>query len=112
MAQVARGLAQQARTVLSRHGVPWSVIQLGARAEMLFSAAAPANATEVARVRQDALEALLHVYFMNRGVLVTPFHCMMLTCPATLESDAQRFVTVLDGFCSELARRGAVSAPR
>ena len=112
MTQVARGLAEGARKVLSRHGFPWSVVQLGARVEILFSAAAPANAAEAARARNDALEALLHVYCLNRGVLVTPFHCMLLTCPATLESDAQRFVAVLDGFCSELARRGAVSAPR
>ncbi len=111
MTQVAEGLAKRARTVLAHHGFPWSVIQLGARAEIMFSAAAPANATDVARVRHEALEALLHVYFMNRGVLVTPFHCMLLMSPATLESDVERFVTVLDGFCTEMARLGAVGTP-
>ena len=111
MTQVARGLAEQARAVLSRHGFPWSVVQLGARVEILFSAAAPANAAEVARARNDALEALLHVYCLNRGVLVTPFHCMLLMCPATLESDAQRFVAVLDGFCGEIGQRHAAGAP-
>ncbi len=111
MTQVARGLAEQARAVLSRHEFPWSVVQLGARVEILFSAAAPANAAEVARARNDALEALLHVYGLNRGVLVTPFHCMLLMCPATLESDAQRFVAVLDGFCGEIRQRHAAGAP-
>jgi glutamate-1-semialdehyde 2,1-aminomutase len=112
MAETALTLAAGMRTVISRHGLSWSVVQLGARVELMFSAAVPANATDVAAGRDDALEALLHIYFMNRGVLVTPFHCMLLMCPATTDSDAQRFVSVLDDFCDEIARLDAPGTRR
>jgi glutamate-1-semialdehyde 2,1-aminomutase len=112
MSAVALTLAAGIRAVVSRHGLSWSVVQLGARVELMFSASVPANATDVAAGRDDALEALLHIYFMNRGVLVTPFHCMLLMCPATTDSDAQRFLLVLDDFCDEIARLGTPGAGR
>jgi len=112
MAETALALAAEMRAVVSHHGLPWSMVQLGARVELMFSAGVPANATEVAAGRDAALEALLHIYFMNRGVLVTPFHCMLLMCPATREADARRFVSVLDGFCEEIARLGAPGIAR
>jgi glutamate-1-semialdehyde 2,1-aminomutase len=32
----------------------------------------------------------LHLYGINRGVLLTPFHNMALMCPATLREHVQR----------------------
>lgn len=112
MSETALALAAGMRAVVSRHRLPWSVIQLGARVELMFSAGVPTNATDVAAGRDEALEALLHIYFMNRGVLVTPFHCMLLMCPATTDGDAQRFVSVLDVFCDEIAHLDAPGTPR
>jgi glutamate-1-semialdehyde 2,1-aminomutase len=58
------------------------------------------------------LEALLHVYFMNRGVLITPFHSMMLMCPATADSDLDRYLSVLEEFARVLTMpRPAAQAP-
>jgi glutamate-1-semialdehyde 2,1-aminomutase len=111
MSETALALAAGMRAVVSRHRLPWSVIQLGARVELMFSAGVPTNATDVAAGRDEALEALLHIYFMNRGVLVTPFHCMLLMCPATSDADARRFVSVLDVFCDEIARLGTPGTP-
>ena len=56
------------------------------------------------RGRDGLLESLLHVHFMNRGVLITPFHSMLLTCPATTRTEADRCVEVLDGFCDGLVK--------
>ena len=39
---------------------------------------------------------------MNRGVLITPFHCMLLMCPATTEADTGRYLQVLREFCAGL----------
>ena len=82
-------------------------MQIGARVETMFAPEPPANAADVARGRNGALESLLHVWFMNRGVLITPFHSMLLMCPATTRAEADRYVEVLDGFCAALIERCA-----
>ena len=42
----------------------------------------------------------LHLYLLNRGVLITPFHNMALMCPATDAADVDllsaRFANALD----------------
>ena len=99
----ATDLAVELRARLTARRLPWHVTQLGARIELMFTPRPPCNATEVAATRSGPLEALLHVYAMNRGLLITPFHCMLLTCPATGAADTARAVEVIDGFAAELA---------
>jgi glutamate-1-semialdehyde 2,1-aminomutase len=67
--------------------LPWNVARLGTRAEYTFAARAPRNGSESAAVADFELERFLHLYALNRGVLLTPFHNMALMCPATTESD-------------------------
>jgi glutamate-1-semialdehyde 2,1-aminomutase len=103
MIACAADLAQRSRAIIARHGLRWHVEQSGARVETLFAPVPPRNAADVARGRNAALEALLHVYAMNRGVLITPFHCMLLMCPATSAADTAHCVEVIDCFCAEVA---------
>jgi glutamate-1-semialdehyde 2,1-aminomutase len=103
MTRLAKGLAEASRAVIAEHGLPWCVVDLGARMETMFVPDPPRNAAEFRTSRDDVLEALLHVYFMNRGVLITPFHCMLLMCPATTEADTARWLQVLREFCAEFA---------
>jgi len=49
------------------------------------------------------LERLLHLYCLNRGVLVTPFHNMMLTSPATTEAQVDRHTEAFESAVAELA---------
>jgi glutamate-1-semialdehyde 2,1-aminomutase len=105
MIALASDLADRARALLGAHGLPWYVEQSGARVELLFAPRPPRNAADVARDRDAGLEALLHVYCMNRGVLITPFHCMLLTCPATADGDVDACARVLDEFCRALRPR-------
>ncbi len=107
MTRLAHDLAQASRAVIAEHGLPWCVVQLGARLETMFVADPPRNAAEFRSSRNDVLESLLHVYFMNRGVLITPFHCMLLMCPATTADDTARWLQVLREFCAELTGRGS-----
>ncbi|MDP4675726.1 MAG: transaminase [Candidatus Nanopelagicales bacterium] len=72
---------------LIRHGVPWSISQLGARAEYRFCSPAPKTGSESAAAHDEALEEYLHLFMANRGVLMTPFHNMALMCPATSAVD-------------------------
>ncbi len=69
------------------NGLPWSVIRLGARAEYTFAAKPPRNGGESAAAADFELERFLHLYALNRGVLLTPFHNMALMCPDTTEAD-------------------------
>jgi glutamate-1-semialdehyde 2,1-aminomutase len=107
MRGLAEELAEGARSLIAGAGLPWFVAQSGARVEILYAPQAPRNAGDVARGRDGLLEALLHVFFLNRGVVITPFHSMMLMCPATSRRDVDRYLAVLGEFIDELGQTAA-----
>src|SRR5208337_385030 len=109
MISLAEELAADARAVVARHRLPWHIAQSGARVETMWMARPPVNASEVAKSRDGTLEALLHVYFLNRGILITPFHSMLLMCPATSAADIARYSAVFSSFCRELTSTHDVS---
>jgi glutamate-1-semialdehyde 2,1-aminomutase len=78
------------RGVLEEYGVPWSIVQLGARAELAFAPDPPRTGGASAALHHADLEDVLHLFLLNRGVLITPFHNMALMSPATTEADVDR----------------------
>lgn len=68
------------------HGLDWHVQRLGCRAEYWFGPP-PTNGAEAAAASDHELEAYLHLFCLNRGVLLTPFHNMALFSPQHTESD-------------------------
>ena len=48
------------------------------------------------------LEAALHLFWLNRGVLVTPFHDMLLVPPMAAEADLEAAVRALHDFVEAL----------
>ena len=84
-------------------GLPWHVTRLGARAEYLFGATRPRNGREAAAMDDFALQQLTHLYALNRGILLTPFHNMALMSPATNEHDVDRHTAVFGEMAQELA---------
>jgi glutamate-1-semialdehyde 2,1-aminomutase len=80
--------------VIASSGVPWHAVQLGARVEYRFSPTPPRNGSESHAIDEPLLERFLHLHALNRGVLVTPFHNMLLACPATSLEDADRHTEV------------------
>ena len=82
--------------IIAEHGLPWSTSQLGARSEYRFANPAPRNGTESQASEDVDLEDYLHLYLVNRGILLTPFHNMALMCPATTEADVDLHLQVLD----------------
>ena len=87
---------------IERYALPWSVIQLGARAEYHFNARPPANGGESAAASDFELERFLHLYALNRGVLLTPFHNMALMCPATTAADVDLHTQIFADAAREL----------
>jgi glutamate-1-semialdehyde 2,1-aminomutase len=99
-------LAEDARAVIAQHRLPWHVTQIGARAEIMFIPAPPRNGADVAATRRGDLETLLHAFYMNEGILVTPFHTMFLMCPATADADVDRHSEVFARFADRVVAHG------
>jgi glutamate-1-semialdehyde 2,1-aminomutase len=95
--------ADQVQGVIEETGVPWSVTRLGARAEYRFTAPAPRTGGESAAAADPDLDEYLHLYTLNRGILMTPFHNMALMCPQTTVADVQRHTEVFRAAVTELA---------
>jgi glutamate-1-semialdehyde 2,1-aminomutase len=85
-----------------RFGVPWSIVSLGARAEYRFCPEPPRTGAESAAATNRELEEYLHLYLLNRGVLITPFHNMALMCPATTEDDVNRHTEAFNAALEEI----------
>ena len=88
------------RQVLKRHGAPWSVTRLGARMELQFCAQPPRDAAQARAAMDGAVEQGLHLWLLNRGIVITPFHNMLLASPMTRVDDAGPLARALDEFLS------------
>jgi glutamate-1-semialdehyde 2,1-aminomutase len=104
----AHDLAEGARRVIAKHKLSWHVTQIGARCEIMFGAKPPRNGAESAAMRQGGLETWLHAFYLNEGVLVTPFHTMFLMCPMTTQADAESHEAIFERFVETAIAEGAV----
>jgi glutamate-1-semialdehyde 2,1-aminomutase len=93
-----RGVAE----TIEQHGLPWHVTRLGCRVEYLFRPDPPRNGSEAAAGADPLLDRLIHLYALNRGILLTPFHNMALMSPATTEADVDRHTEVFGELATEL----------
>jgi glutamate-1-semialdehyde 2,1-aminomutase len=87
---------------LRRHGAEWHIAQLGCRAEYRFSPEPPRDGAAAAAIGDEELERYLHLFALNRGVLITPFHNMALMCPATTAEQVDLHTEVFDAALGEL----------
>lgn len=79
--------------VIDDHGLPWTVNRLGCRAEYWFCPA-PRNGADAAAAVDHELDAFLHLWCLNRGILLTPFHNMALFCPSHTPADVDHHTAV------------------
>lgn len=98
----AEELVAKLRGVIAKRALPWCVVHVGARAEIVFAPAPPKDAAAMRpALAQSELNHALHLYLINRGVLIAPFHMMMLVCPATTTQQIDRLVAAVDSFAEE-----------
>lgn len=90
MFDVAAQLEAGIQKTLDEYELPWHVTRMGARVEYGHTPEPRRTAREVEETTDSELEQLLHLYCLNRGVMITPFHNMMLTSPATTAADVER----------------------
>jgi glutamate-1-semialdehyde 2,1-aminomutase len=94
MIPLAKRWEQGVIDVISAAEVPWHVTRLGARAEYHFMADPPRTGAEQWAHADPELERFLHLWAMNRRILMTPFHNMALMSPATVVADVDRHTAV------------------
>jgi glutamate-1-semialdehyde 2,1-aminomutase len=102
MLQLARRLVKGIEGVISTHRLPWHVVNVGARVEFVCAEKPSTNGSEARAAMRPKLEAALHLYLANRGILLAPFHNMMLLSPATQEGQVDRLVAELGNAVGEL----------
>lgn len=106
MLPLAASLANGFRGVIAKHQLPWSVTELGARCEVQFCESPPKTGAEAAASFHDSLQMAIHLYLINRGILITPFHNMTLCCPQTTSLDVEKLIATFDQVIGELRIRG------
>jgi glutamate-1-semialdehyde 2,1-aminomutase len=102
MIPLAERLGHGLTRMLRSKDLPWSVTQIGSRCEFQFCEKPPRTGREAESAFHDDLERCLHLALMNRGIMITPFHNMMLVCPETNASDVDHLVHALGETIDEL----------
>ncbi len=78
---------QGVETVIKEFALPWIVKRLGNRSEYWFRPTPPKNGGEAAAAIDHELDRYMHLFALNRGILMTPFHNMALISPETTQAD-------------------------
>lgn len=102
MLELARRLVKGIEEVIHSRRLPWHVVNVGARVEFVCSEKPSTNGSEARAAMNHRLEAALHLYLANRGILLAPFHNMMLLSPVTSEGQVDRLVAELGNAVGEL----------
>ncbi len=105
MIELGERFERGVQDVIASRELPWHVVRLGCRVEYLFRHAVARNGAEAAAGQDEQLDPFIHLYMLNRGVLITPFHNMALMSPATTSADVDRHAEVLGKAADELTGR-------
>lgn len=98
--------------LIADQGLPWHVSRVGMRLEVGFAPQPPRNGAESEAGHCAMLGDVLRLYLLNRGVLVTPFHLMMLTSPATTEAAVDRLLALWREAVTQLQATAAAVQPQ
>jgi len=107
MIPLAERFADGVAAAIAQAALPWHVTRLGCRAEYLFHPRPPRNGGEAGTAMDFELERFMHLYALNRGILLTPFHNMALMSPATTADDVDAHTRVFTDAVRELTGPGS-----
>jgi len=102
MLNMADRLVAALSGVIAAQGVAWHVSHVGARIEFLCAPNPPRNGSEARAAMDHQLESAVHLYLVNRGILLAPFHNMMLVSPVTQPAQVDRLAFELNNALTEL----------
>jgi glutamate-1-semialdehyde 2,1-aminomutase len=72
---------------IKEFNLPWIVKRLGFRVEYWFRESPPRNGGQANAAIDSELDRCMHLWALNRGILMTPFHNMALIAADTTEAD-------------------------
>jgi len=84
---LAERFEQGVRQVIEEFELPWVVKRLGNRTEYWFRPTPPRNGGEAHAAIDPELDRYMHLFALNRGILMTPFHNLALIAAETTEAD-------------------------
>jgi glutamate-1-semialdehyde 2,1-aminomutase len=87
MIDLAEKFCEGVEEVIKEYSLPWIVKRLGCRTEYWFKPTPPRNGGEAASGCDFDLDQYVHLFALNRGILLTPFHNMALICPKHTQED-------------------------
>ena len=102
MIPLARKFHEDVQRTIHEFSLPWHSVLLGARVEYRFRAAPPRNGAEAVAAKDPLLNKYVHLYDLNRGILLTPFHNMALMSPYTTRKDVDLHANVFRDSVQEI----------
>ncbi len=102
MLAMAERLVAGLNAIISANKLDWHASNVGARVEFICAASPPSNGGEARAAMDHDLESTIHLYLSNRGILLAPFHNMMLLSPVTQAEQVDRLLHALDSCVGEL----------
>lgn len=104
MLPLSERLARGVEAEIKKRNVPWHVSNVGARAEFVCAPERPRDGTEARAAMHPEVELAIHLYLLNRGVIIAPFHNMTLVCPATTTAQVDHLIATVGGCLDDLLR--------
>jgi glutamate-1-semialdehyde 2,1-aminomutase len=98
MLGTAAAIESRLREVVVATRAPWSITRLGARMELQFCARSPQTGAQARAAMDGELESALQLWLLNRGIVITPFHNMLLVSPHTEPGDGEPLARALGDF--------------
>jgi glutamate-1-semialdehyde 2,1-aminomutase len=83
MIALAERLEDGLERLIEQEELPWHVQRVGARLEVGFTRRPPRTGRQSVDALPSLLPEAVRLYLLNRGVIITPFHNMMLLSPET-----------------------------
>jgi len=102
MIPLAKKFNQGVEDAIRDHDLPWHSVRLGTRVEYRFRGRPPRNGAEAIAAKDPLLNKYVHLYDLNRGILLTPFHNMALMSPYTTRNDVDLHTKIFDESIQEM----------
>ena len=90
MEQLAITWQANIQATIDEYQLPWQVSRIGCRGEYSFRKTAPTTGAEAAAAEDFELGQFLQLHAINQGILMTPFHNMVLVSPDTTAVDIEK----------------------
>ena len=105
MSERAEAIERGITDCIRANGLSWYTVRLGACVGYGFHPCPPRNGGEALREADSELDTLLHLFLINRGILITPFQNQLLVSPQVRPEDGEHHTRVFNEFVEMITAR-------